>query len=241
MKLIEFIFPTKCEVCSSPTHEGSRILCRKCASEWESEKLKCRIANRGLSVRNYTDNVSENAGAALHLVYYDTSRTDSMANRLIIKLKYGRDKATVKFFARELASLILDGEIPCGDDIQLTWVPRGYQNIIKYGRDHMRAVSYELAKLLGVERIRVLRRKLNSKEQKYLNSKERHLNAKSSIVLKRGVSLEGKSVVLVDDIITTGASMSACAELIMKAGAKSVIGVAIGASIRSDNNFSGNS
>ena len=62
--------------------------------------------------------------------------------------------------------------------------------------------------------------------QKTLVAGERLSNA--AFVSHRGASVEGKTVLIIDDVITTGASVGACAELAYSMGAKRVIVAAIG-------------
>ena len=59
-----------------------------------------------------------------------------------------------------------------------------------------------------------------------LNAEERHENAKHSYVpADDGMNLAGTVVIIVDDIVTTGASIGACAELARQANARAVIGL----------------
>ena len=65
--------------------------------------------------------------------------------------------------------------------------------------------------------------------QKELNREERLRRAKAAFACRPGTDLTGKRVLLVDDIITTGATASACAAALLQAGAIGVTAAAIAA------------
>jgi predicted amidophosphoribosyltransferase len=60
-----------------------------------------------------------------------------------------------------------------------------------------------------------------------LKGQERRKSLKNIFVYKSTISLKGKTIILVDDIITTGTTMQECAKVLRLAGAKKVWGLAI--------------
>ena len=68
--------------------------------------------------------------------------------------------------------------------------------------------------------------------QKVLNKKERLENARHSYELDKKARISGKKYLLVDDIITTGATMLASGELLLNAGALSVIPISYAKNIK---------
>jgi competence protein ComFC len=95
----------------------------------------------------------------------------------------------------------------------------------------VRKLAYSLAKNLGV---RVEKCFVNTGilAQKTLNKKERLENARQSYVLRSDADVKGKKYLLVDDIITTGATMLASGELLLNAGALSVIPISYAKNIK---------
>lgn len=80
----------------------------------------------------------------------------------------------------------------------------------------------ELAHHLGVPVAHLLRRVRATPSQTDLPAARRHANVRGAFALARGASVSGATVVLVDDVSTTGATLEACARVLRQAGAKDV-------------------
>jgi predicted amidophosphoribosyltransferase len=61
---------------------------------------------------------------------------------------------------------------------------------------------------------------------------ERVANVRDLYALRAGAVLTGDGVILVDDVITSGATMAACAQVLRQAGAREVMGVALARTVR---------
>lgn len=79
-----------------------------------------------------------------------------------------------------------------------------------------------IAQVLGMPVTNALRRTRNNRPQARLGFKERRSNVKGIFTTRQEVSLKGKSVVLIDDIMTSGSTVSECAATLKKNGAKKV-------------------
>lgn len=90
-------------------------------------------------------------------------------------------------------------------------------------------LARRLGKVLGIPVLEVLRTTRAIRPQKQLNQEERLRNTKDAYAAAPGADLTGKRVLLVDDIITTGATISACALALSQAGAADVFAVCIAA------------
>ncbi len=235
MKLIEYFIPPLCVICAKPITGDADMLCPQCRVDFEQAKERCRHEHSGIAVKIYTEYNSERAGSAIHLAEYDPNRPDSVINRLIMRLKYTADHRVAKLCAKELAAHIRASEaIPKGATPVIAWIPRRIGSVLFYGRDHMQRVAKALSRELAIPSCRLFSRSIGARDQKYLDRNGRKENARRSIRIAKKAELNGKTVVLIDDIITTGASMEACARLLIKGGARSVIGVSIAATERHD-------
>lgn len=83
--------------------------------------------------------------------------------------------------------------------------------------------------------IDVLERKEDDGAQKHLDFREREEHAKSVYHLHKRAFCKGKTLLLVDDILTTGATASACAQLLLNAGANAVYVLTAAAALEHEN------
>lgn len=217
-KLISLIYPPKCAVCREiVTENGKAALCGNCLAKWRKERsyFKSRSCPSG------TDGL-------ISLVNYSKTR-DSAGKRMVLLAKDRRNDALYSFFARELyCAITSDG----GRFDVLTYVPRSPEKILDTGTDQSEEIAKRLAKQLKIPFVRAVRC-TGKQEQKKLDKGRRYENAKSRFLLARGAGsrLEGKRVLLFDDIITTGASLSACADILKsQCGAVKVICITVASS-----------
>ena len=108
--------------------------------------------------------------------------------------------------------------------------PRGRSARVRYGHDQSEEIAKYFAKDLGVEYLPLFRQSMGGKEQKELDSKSRFKNATEHMTIDTRIDISGRFIVLYDDMVTTGASMSACVSHAMKSGAAGVICVSLACS-----------
>ena len=164
---------------------------------------------------------------------------DNTQNRIIYSLKRKRNGELVEFLAHELYRHVInelkDREIS-QESIVFTWIPRSKKSLAKYGFDQGEELAKALAKLFKIKAVPIFLRR-GGKEQKKLDADKRKENQNNSIVLNRNLIgfpitetrddisayLGDKYVIIVDDIITTGASMRRGIELISSVSNKETV------------------
>lgn len=137
-----------------------------------------------------------------------------IARHLAIGLKYGRKIALAKAMARYMAPL-LDGT---GRDVLLIPVPLHRWRVATRGFNQSLLIARELARLTGVEVApRLLRRKRATPPLKGMSFSQRRKTVAGAF---RPIGdCGGRSVVLIDDVLTTGSTTQACARSLKRAGA----------------------
>ena len=114
------------------------------------------------------------------------------------------------------------------EDILITYCPRKRKSVNEIGFDQARMIATCLSKISNIRCDSLILRKISlAKAQKKLDAKKREKSVKNAFALKRSVDLKGKTVVLVDDLVTTGATMGKCASLLKKGGASLVVGLCV--------------
>lgn len=222
-------FPPRCAACGEFLREHlldtePRALCENCRRKWEYAKLSvCKKCGEERSLCRCVPKSLKNAGAAVMLkaVSYDKNR-DSVARRSVLFMKRRNSEAVFDFFSDELVSLLrryLDETYTDAKDIFVTYVPRGRKNLIHSGVDQSELLAKGVADKLGCGFGRLLeRRRGREKEQKHLHGAERFDKASQAFRLGKkelkGIDREYRCLVLVDDVVTTGASLSAGVRLL---------------------------
>lgn len=245
--LRNLLFPPKCAGCDAliPVRDwrrGDECLCRSCRAEWEMSKLElcpdCRESMLDCRCMPY---LLEESGmqALCKLMLYGTpdGTQRSVGDRLLYHVKDKHIVAYEDFLAAQLATVVRTemsyrgwlmadekGEMPF--ETLVTYCPRSPRKVRAVGTDQAERIARRLASLLNLPFVKTLSRRDNE-EQKHLNEAERRYHASHSYRLRAAASVSCKRVILVDDIVTTGASMSACTEALLGGGALSVIGVAV--------------
>jgi ComF family protein len=79
-----------------------------------------------------------------------------------------------------------------------------------------------LARNLGLPCRNALRRRRSTPSQTDLPAAERQRNVRDAFALRRGAEVNGRIVLIVDDVATTGATIEACARVLRAAGAQEV-------------------
>ena len=144
---------------------------------------------------------------------------------LIYRLKRDNRHDVVEFLVSELKRSLSNKNAKLENTV-ITSVPRRRQSVRKYGFDHAEALGKLLAKELNLEYKRLLKSRAK-KDQKKSHGKDDRLKNAQFDYIRNAPSLKGQNVLLVDDIITTGASIGAAATLIKGLGAKKITALAL--------------
>ena len=226
-KLLFYLTVPKCVCCTEKLDIDDRALCKSCLSEYERTKdRQCSVCFKNLNeckcTNDYLD--AHMVHKVVKLFRYKPSEDPNIrvaANELIYNVKRVARRDLIDLISDELSEAIKNSVDP--SKYVITNVPRKPGRIVEYGIDHAAEIAKAVAKKLKIEYVRVL--KSNAKfAQKKLRGEARLKNARFDY-LKRADSVEGKRVLLLDDIITTGSSMGSAAMLIRGVGAKEVVGV----------------
>lgn len=104
-------------------------------------------------------------------------------------------------------------------------VPTTMRHVRQRGFDHTKMIALHLSRAKDLPLLCILQRTSND-YQVGKSRKERFAQMQDGVKLKEVKNLNGAKILLIDDIVTTGATMSACARVLKQAGAKRVDGVA---------------
>jgi ComF family protein len=239
IRLRALLFPPRCAACDElldwfEVGHGSDALCPECLKKWNEAALeRCEVCGEAVSVcRCLTEELGRAKVRELRkLVYYRARKNDTVQNQVIFRIKEGRDARTDTWLAMQLQKHLAAIVAEAGEDnVILTYAPRSRRAVLKTGTDQARSLAQALSRQSGVPLVTVLCRAAGrAQEQKRLSAEERVLAAKSAYLLQGEATdaLKGMTVVLIDDIVTTGATSGACARLLRQGGALRVYCLAV--------------
>ena len=200
--LMELLFPPKCILCRKLLKSGEIDLCRECradAPEYPGKKINIRFLDSFAAVWYYEGNVR---GSILRYKFY---------NARSYALSYGR-----------ILGMKLLREYPEGFDV-LTWVPVSRLRKLRRGYDQVELLARAVGGELELSPIPTLQKIRNNRPQSRLKDPAaRKANVLGAYRMLDGADVKGKRVLLLDDILTTGATAGECARVLLTAGASEV-------------------
>ena len=199
--LLRLVYPAKCVLCTKLLPSDQTGLCHDCrTSTKEYPTPRIRLPH----LESWTA-----------LWYYEGDVRDS-----ILRFKFGRRPVYAKTYGQLLAIKVLEA-VPNYD--LLTWVPTARMRQRKRGYDQVALLARATAKQLGTKAIPVLKKIRNNPPQSGLgNAAQRRANVLGAYRLLPDQQVAGKRILLIDDVITTGATAGECARMLLTAGAKEV-------------------
>lgn len=222
--ILSLIYPPKCISCGQVLPRTDQTLCEICRKRFDTEsKMPCPICGKAHVKCSCKVNANGLEIPLIHVTGYDLKR-NSVSKNIIFRLKDDNIKSGFDFVSREMASALKD-RIPPAEDFTeklITFVPRSKKAKRKAGHDQSEILAKNISVFTGAKFMPLLSNN-SHKMQKKLGREKRMENAEKSYCFDGEYRVvTGKSVIIVDDIVTTGASIGVCAGLLLKAGATDV-------------------
>ncbi|MDO4284667.1 MAG: double zinc ribbon domain-containing protein [Eubacteriales bacterium] len=224
--LLDLIFPRRCPVCDRPVRPFGEEICRECAGTFERVGTQtCRRCGKRLRTpqEEYCRDCREQehrfayGGAAL------TYRTCAGA---LYRFKYGGRQEYASYFAGEMARVLRERFAQDPADL-LVPVPLHRERMRRRGYNQAALLAAALSERTGIAaEEKALVRVRRTAPMKAMSAAARQNNLKKAFHASANV-VKSKSIIVIDDIYTTGATIDACAEALYAAGAAKVCFLAL--------------
>ena len=230
---LHYLFVPKCAACREPVdiseYRKYRPMCRICREKWEAEKsLPCPKCGRpaGVCICGVPVDKKRRIDGEVHIAPYNIP--DGAARLVVLTAKLTNNRFIFSFLINELSQLTVD-KFRINERTVLTYVPRDPVKRRAAGHDQSKIIARGISKKTGIPLVEFIRHKKGGKQQKTLDFTSRKRNARLSysVVGKNKKYIRGREIILFDDTITTGSTMTTCAALLKQAGASKVYAISI--------------
>lgn len=211
--MIDLIYPCKCIFCGRSTEKET--VCSECSKELKfvSDEA-CR--NCGHDKESCNCKAGDYAFSELISVFYYTGA----AKHMLIRYKFHKKPFLAVYISRYLSELISVKYKGLTFDC-VAFVPSSKLKMLLRGYNTAQLIAKDISKKLDIPLVDALGCKFRLISQKRLKKRDRRVKSRGKFYVKNG-SLSGKSVLLIDDIKTSGATLSECSYVLKKAGARDV-------------------
>ena len=208
-RLAALLFPPKCVLCGKVLEDRETDLCAHCrvnAPACPVSRNKLPFLDSWLALWHYEDNVR---GSLLRYKFYGRRHYATVYGRLLA-MKLSRERED-RF------------------DV-ITWVPISRLRRLRRGYDQVELLAEAVAEELGMEPVRCLKKIRHNKAQSGITGHaQRRANVLGAYEAVAPENFRGRRVLLLDDVLTSGATAGECARVLLTAGAKEVHFAAVAA------------
>ena len=198
---LDLLYPPKCMVCQRLLEPEQRDLCPQCRT--------------ALTLQARPPRKPRMADSAVAVYVYDDALRPSL-----LRYKFGGKACYARSYGPMLAEKLRQQEVEF--DL-ITWVPVSRKRRRKRGYDQAQLLAQQTAKALGTKAVPILRKvRDNMPQSRIQDAARRKANVSGVYKLRPGIQVQEKRILLIDDIMTTGATLDEAALVLRTAHAASV-------------------
>ena len=202
MSLLHWLFPEKCVLCGKVLERDQRDLCDHCrvhAPECPILRAKYPFIHQWTSLWYYED----------------------LARKSLLYYKFYGNRHCAVSYAR-----LLGAKLERNDRLDVdmvTWIPVSKQRRRRRGFDQVQLLAEKMAAEVNLPAVATLKKIRHNRQQSTIvGQAQRRANVLGVYSVIDPATVAGKRILLLDDIVTTGATAGECARVLLTAGAKEV-------------------
>ena len=203
--LLDLLFPPRCPFCHRVVPVERSGFCAQCQKTlpWTQEAE--------------TEQIGETFRVCVSPLWYEGDVRESFP-----RYKFKGRQGYAKVYGTLMAQCVQDHLAGQYDGI--TWVPLSEERRRERGYDQAMLLALAVALQLNDVAVETLKKRRNAQAQSSLHdAAARRENVRDNYEVTDPELVEGKRILLIDDVVTTGATLSECAETLKKAGAADVV------------------
>ena len=213
---LDFVYPPLCISCRKLLERGGEQVCLDC---WNS----IRVVTKDLSLFIETEKKLIDSGVVDGLVSLYVFEKEGAFQTIVHNLKYGGVQALGVELGRRLGRVMVEKDIHADGIIP---VPLHKRKLRERGYNQAERIAEGLSDVTGIPiRTEIVRRKKYTGTQTLLTLDERKDNMLGAfeVVPRSRPLVKGRIFIVVDDVVTTGATIEACAQQLVAHGAGKII------------------
>lgn len=224
---MELLFPTRCLFCKIDTVKAGQVICERCRDQLPYlNSPRCTCCGRELPDSGGEDHL---CGDCLsHPPPYASARSvvryEEPVSHLLRRLKFAADTSVLPALEQITAPCLQDltqGFAPHDD--RVVAVPLFPSRLKKRGLNQSLLLARMFFPTAGASLLlKTLIRTRNTPPQTSLDGVERRKNLRQAFTVRNSEAVHGRRVFLVDDIFTTGTTVTECSRALLAAGAARV-------------------
>jgi ComF family protein len=238
--LASVVFPAPCRLCGRALVRASRVpICRECLDGFvRIGEPMCACCGRPFVFEAAPPPSAGSPAAAplcrlcrVNFYAFDRARSfavyDDALIEAVLLLKYEEVTRLGDWFAGRLAELVQREAAELGADVVVP-VPLHRDRQRERGYNQAELIARPLARRLGLRVERYLLARTRPRPAQLVLSRTEHWKSvRGAYATREGLKVDNLRVLLVDDVLTTGATLDACARALKKAGAAAVLGLTV--------------